>query len=84
MSASEVVITCKGRAVAVLLSPQDPAELEETLAVLDDALTVSDIGGPARLVSTAICCAGSRPCTRCEVGRRRDDLLIVRNAASCP
>lgn len=38
-----VVVTRNGRAAAVLISPEDLAELEETLAVLGDARALSDI-----------------------------------------
>ena len=38
-----VVVTRNGRAAAVLISPEDLAELEETLAVLGDARVLSDI-----------------------------------------
>jgi len=38
-----VVITRNGRDAAVLISPEDLAELEETLAVLSDPQALSDI-----------------------------------------
>lgn len=38
-----VVVTRNGRAAAVLISPEDLAELEETLAVLGDARALSDV-----------------------------------------
>ncbi|GAB2750518.1 type II toxin-antitoxin system Phd/YefM family antitoxin [Nocardioides pakistanensis] len=38
-----VTITRNGRAVAVILSPDDLAELEETLAVLSDPDALADI-----------------------------------------
>ncbi len=38
-----VTVTRNGRAAAVIISPEDLAELEETLAVLSDPLTLADI-----------------------------------------
>ena len=38
-----VVVTRNGRAAAVLISPEDLAELEETLAVLSDARALADV-----------------------------------------
>ena len=38
-----VTVTRDGRAVAVILSPEDLAELEETLAVLSDPQALVDI-----------------------------------------
>ena len=38
-----MVVTRNGRAVAVLISPEDLAELEETLAFLGDARALCDI-----------------------------------------
>ncbi len=38
-----VVVTRNGRAAAVLISPEDLEELEETLAVLGDARALSDV-----------------------------------------
>jgi len=38
-----VTITRKGRAAAVLISPEDLAELEETLSVLSDETALADI-----------------------------------------
>lgn len=38
-----VTITRNGRAVAVLISPEDLAELEETLSVLSDPDALADI-----------------------------------------
>jgi len=38
-----VTVTRNGRAAAVILSPDDLAELEETLAVLSDADALADI-----------------------------------------
>ncbi|GAA4391931.1 hypothetical protein GCM10023153_10410 [Ornithinibacter aureus] len=38
-----VTVTRDGRAVAVILSPEDLAELEETLAVLSDPQALPDI-----------------------------------------
>ena len=38
-----VTVTRNGRAAAVIISPEDLAELEETLAVLSDALALADI-----------------------------------------
>jgi len=38
-----VTVTRNGRAAAVILSPDDLAELEETLAVLSDAGALADI-----------------------------------------
>lgn len=39
-----VTITRNGRDVAVLISPDDLAELEETVAVLSDAEALRDVG----------------------------------------
>ena len=38
-----VTVTRNGRAAAVIISPEDLAELEETLAVLSDPLALADI-----------------------------------------
>lgn len=38
-----VIVTRNGRAAAVIISPEDLAELEETLAVLSDAGALADI-----------------------------------------
>lgn len=38
-----VTVTRDGRAVAVILSPEDLAELEETLSVLSDPQALADI-----------------------------------------
>lgn len=38
-----VTVTRNGRAAAVILSPEDLAELEETLAVLSDPQALADI-----------------------------------------
>ena len=38
-----VTVTRNGRAAAVIISPEDLAELEETLAVLSDTLALADI-----------------------------------------
>ena len=38
-----VTVTRNGRAAAVLISPEDLAELEETIAVLSDPQTLADI-----------------------------------------
>jgi prevent-host-death family protein len=38
-----VTVTRNGRPVAVILSPEDRAELEETLAVLSDPQALADI-----------------------------------------
>jgi antitoxin YefM len=38
-----VTVTRNGRAAAVIISPEDLAELEETLAVLSDPLVLADI-----------------------------------------
>jgi prevent-host-death family protein len=38
-----VTVTRNGRAAAVIISPDDLAELEETLAVLSDPLALADI-----------------------------------------
>jgi antitoxin YefM len=38
-----VIVTRNGRAAAVILSPEDLAELEETLAVLSDPEALADI-----------------------------------------
>jgi antitoxin YefM len=38
-----VAVTQNGRAAAVIISPEDRAELEETLAVLSDPLALADI-----------------------------------------
>lgn len=38
-----VTVTRNGRAAAVIISPEDLAELEEPLAVLSDALALADI-----------------------------------------
>lgn len=38
-----VIVTRNGRAAAVIISPEDLAELEETLAVLSDAAALEDI-----------------------------------------
>jgi len=38
-----VTVTRNGRPVAVILSPEDLAELEETLTVLSDPLALADI-----------------------------------------
>ena len=38
-----VVVTRNGRAAAVLISPEDLAELEETLAVLGDSRALADV-----------------------------------------
>ncbi len=38
-----VTVTRNGRAAAVIISPEDLAELEETLAVLSDAAALADI-----------------------------------------
>ena len=41
-----VTITRNGRAAAVLISPEDLAELEETLSVLADPQALADIRDP--------------------------------------
>ena len=38
-----VTVTRNGRAAAVIISPEDLAELEETLAVLSDPMALADI-----------------------------------------
>ena len=38
-----VTVTRDGRPVAVILSPEDPAELEETISVLSDPQALPDI-----------------------------------------
>jgi prevent-host-death family protein len=38
-----VTVTRNGRAAAVIISPEDLAELEETLAVLSDSAALADI-----------------------------------------
>lgn len=38
-----IVVTRNGRAAAVLISPQDLAELEETVSVLADAQALTDL-----------------------------------------
>jgi len=43
MQHERVTITRNGRAAAVLISPEDLAELEETLSVLSDARALADI-----------------------------------------
>ncbi|HEU0101485.1 MAG TPA: type II toxin-antitoxin system Phd/YefM family antitoxin [Mycobacteriales bacterium] len=43
MQHERVAITRNGRAAAVLISPEDLSELEETLSVLSDPDTLADI-----------------------------------------
>lgn len=66
-----VVITRNGREAAVLVGPEDLAELEETLSVLGDPEALAEIREADAASRAVMSSAASRPCVASGRERRR-------------
>jgi prevent-host-death family protein len=66
-----VTVTRNGRAAAVIISPEDLAELEETLAVLSESAPWRTSAKPTRRMRPVMCSAASPRSARCALDGRR-------------